>query len=101
MKSVLIIEGALYSVHALVFFYFPANASTNSDIFLPKTFCIPREIIIRNFSYSGLVVSEELGNKQINKQTYSLTSYCLYRVISVPHAPFSDAYLNREIPKIF
>ena len=58
---------------ALVFFHFPANGSTNPDVFQPKTFCIPRGIIPQNFSSLGFAVSEELGNKQTNKQTHSLT----------------------------
>ena len=62
MKGMEIIEGALE--HTLVFFYFLANGSPNSDVFQPKTFLIPREIIPQSFSSSGLVVSEELGNKQ-------------------------------------
>ena len=55
--------------------YFTANGSKN------KTFCIPRGIIPQDFSSSGLVVSEELGNKHPNRQTNSLTFYYFYRVI--------------------
>ena len=67
MKGMKIIEGAL---NTLYFFYFLANGSTNPDVLWPKTFLIPWEIIPQNFSSSGLVVSEELGdNKQTNKQT--------------------------------
>ena len=53
--------------------YFPANGSTNPDVFQPKTFPIPRGIIPQNFSSLGFAVSEELGNKQTNTQTNSLT----------------------------
>ena len=53
MKSVVIIEGI--SVDTLVF-YFPVNSLMNPDVFLPKTFCIPRGIIPQNFSSSGYVV---------------------------------------------
>ena len=42
--------------------YFPANGSTNPDVFQPKTFSIPRGIIPQNFSQLGLAVAEELGN---------------------------------------
>ena len=66
-----IIEGS--RVHALVYFCFHANGLTNPNVFKPKTFCIPREIIPQNFSSSGLVVLEELGNKQTNIQTDRLT----------------------------
>ena len=59
------------------FFYFPANGLTNPDIFQPKTFCIPH-----NFSSSGLVVTEELGNKQthrlaerLGKNSFNTSSY--------------------------
>ena len=57
----------------LVFFYFPANGSTNPDVFYSKTFSIPRGIIPQNFSSLRFAVSEELGNKQTNKQTNTLT----------------------------
>ena len=63
--------------------YFPANGSKNPDVFWPKTFCIPRGIIPQNFSSSGLVVSQELWNKQTNRQTHSLTFYCFSRVITI------------------
>ena len=49
--------------------YFPADGSTNPDVFQPKTFPIPRGIIPQNFSSLGFTVLEELGNKQ----THSLT----------------------------
>ena len=65
MKSVVIIEGS--TVLALVFFYFPANGSTNPDVFRPTTF--PRGIIPQNFSSSGLVVSEDIRYKQMNSLT--------------------------------
>ena len=64
-------------------YYFPANGSTNPDIFQPKTFPMPRGIIPHNFRSLGFAVSEELGNKLTNKQTHSLTSYCFYRVIQL------------------
>ena len=38
-----------------------------------KTFPIPRRIIPKNFSSLGFAVLEELGNKQTNTQTHSLT----------------------------
>jgi len=79
MKSEVIIEGR--REHILVFFYFPINGLTNPEVFLPKTFWIPRRIIPQNFSSSGLVSFEELGNKQIN----SLTSYCFRRRIELLH----------------
>ena len=50
--------------------YFPDNGSTNPDVFQPKTFLIPRGIIPQNFSSLGFAVSEELGNKQTNRQTH-------------------------------
>jgi len=81
MKSEVIIEGSTGREHTLVFFYFPINGLTNPDVFLPKTFWNPRGIIPQNFSSSGLVSSEELGNKQIN----SLTSYCFRRRIERLH----------------
>ena len=57
--------------HALVFFYFPANGSTDPDVFQPKTFLILREIIPQNFSSLGFAVSEELQtNKQTNRQPH-------------------------------
>ena len=61
----------------LAIFHFPANSLTNPDVFKPKTFCIPSGIIPQNLSSSGLVVSEELGNKQ----TDSLTDSCFDREI--------------------
>ena len=61
--------------------YFPANGSTNPDVFQPKTFCIPGGIIPQNFSSLGFAVSEELGNKQTNTQTHSLTDWCFDREI--------------------
>merc|ERR1711876_48576 len=45
-------------------YYFPANSSTNPDVFSLKTFPIPRGIIPQNFSSLGFAVSEELGNIQ-------------------------------------
>ena len=68
MKSVLIIECS--TVPAQVFFYLHANGLMNPDVFYPKTFCIPQ-----NFSSSGIFVLEELGSKQTDKLTHSLTSY--------------------------
>ena len=61
--------------------YFLANGLTNPDIFQPKTFLILREIIPQNFSSLGFAVSEELGNKQKNSLTHSLTDWRFYRVI--------------------
>ena len=69
MKVMEIIEGALDSNY--LFLYFPANGSTNPDVIKPKTFLISREIIPQNFSSSGLVVLEELGNKK-HRLTHSL-----------------------------
>ena len=66
MKSVVITEGS--SVHAL-FFYFPANGSTNPVVFQPKPFCIPRGIIPQNLSSLGFALLEELGNKQTDRLT--------------------------------
>ena len=57
------------------------SAALQTLIFLPKTFSIPSIIIPQNFSLSGLVVYEELGNKQTTTQTHSLTFYCFNRVI--------------------
>ena len=68
MKSMVII--GFRTVHDLVFFYFPTNGLTNPDVFYPKTFCIPREIIPQHFSSLGRTVSEELGNKEKNTQTH-------------------------------
>ena len=70
MKGMKIIEGALDTLQ--FFFYFPANGSTNPDVFQPKTFPIPRGIIPQNFSSLGFAVSEELGNKQTHKLTHIL-----------------------------
>ena len=53
--------------------YFPANGSTNPDVFQPQPFSILRGIIPQNFSSLGFAVSEELGNIQTDKQTHSLT----------------------------
>ena len=61
MKGLEIIEGTLDTIY---FFYFLADSLTNLDVFLAKTFLIPREIIPQN-----LVVSEELGNKQTDRLT--------------------------------
>ena len=61
--------------------YFPANGSTNPDVFQPKTFPIPRGIIPQNFSSLGFAVSEELGNIQTHKLTHSLTNWCFDREI--------------------
>ena len=80
MKSMVIIEGS--RVHALVFFYFPADCLPDLDVFYPKTFCIQRGIIPENFRSLGFAVSEELGNKQTHTQTHSLTDWRFYRVIT-------------------
>ena len=63
--------------------YIPANGSTNPDVFQPKTFPIPREIIPQNFSLLGFTVSEELGNIQTDKLTHSLTDWCFEREIQL------------------
>ena len=63
--------------HALVNFYFPADGSTNPDVFQPKTFSLPREIVPQNVSSLGFTVSEELGNIQ----TDTLTDWCFDREI--------------------
>ena len=54
------------TAHALVFLNFPANGSTNPDVFQPKTFPIPqfKLVVIRRFG--GV-------REQLNKQTDSLT----------------------------
>ena len=67
---------------ALVSLYLPAHGSTNPDVFKPKTFSIPRGIISKNFRLLGFTVSEELGNKQTNKHTHSLTDWCFDREIA-------------------
>ena len=56
-------------LNTLYFFLFFADGSTNTDVFQPKTFCIPRGVIPQNFSSSDLVVLEELGNKT-NRQNH-------------------------------
>ena len=53
--------------------------------FLPKTFSIPRGIIPKNFSSLGFAILKELGNKQTNKHTNSLTDCCFYNEISGDH----------------
>ena len=68
-------------MHAHYTRHFPANGSTNPDAFQPKTFSIPTGIIPQNFKLLGFAVSEELGNKQTNKQTHSLTDCCFDREI--------------------
>ena len=72
--------------------YFRANGSTNQDVFQPKTFLIPRGIIPQNFSSLGFAVSEELGNKQTNKQIHSLTDWRFYRVITLNLDVYLDHY---------
>ena len=62
--------------HALVFFYFSANGSMNTDDFKPKTFLILRRISHQNFSLLGFSVLEDIG-KQTKKQTDSLTKILL------------------------
>ena len=59
--------------------YFPANGSTNPDVFQPKTFSIPKGIIPQNFRSLGFAVSEEQGT---SKQTHSLTDWCFDREIN-------------------
>ena len=72
-------EGSLDTLYS---FYFPAKGQTNLDVSQPKTFLIPREIIPHNFSLLGFAVSEELGNKQTDRQTDSLTDWCFYEVMT-------------------
>ena len=72
-------EGSLDTLYS---FYFPAKGQTNLDVSQPKTFLIPREIIPHNFSLLGFAVSEELGNKQTDRQTDSLTDWCFYKVMT-------------------
>ena len=48
-----------------------------------KTSSSQRGIIPQNFSSLGFAVSEELGNKQTNNQTDSLTDWRFYRVIDL------------------
>ena len=61
-------------------FYFPANGSTNTDVFQPKSFQILRGIIPQNFSSLGFAVWEKLGNRQTDRQTHSLTDRCFTRI---------------------
>ena len=76
-------EGSLDTIYS---FYFPAKGYTNLDVSQPKTFLIPREIIPHNFSLLDFAVSEELGNKQKDRQTHrqtdSLTDWCFYKVMT-------------------
>ena len=51
-------------------YFLLANGLTNADVFQPKRFLNPREIIPQNYSSSGLVILEELGNNQTNRQTH-------------------------------
>ena len=81
---------------APAYIYFLANGSTNPDVFYPKTFPIPRGIIPQNFSLLGFAVSEELGNKQTNTQTHSLTDWRFYRVILITYL-----YLTVKINHLF
>ena len=47
MEGLEIIEGTLDTIY---FFYFLADSLTNLDVFLAKTFLIPREIIPQNLA---------------------------------------------------
>ena len=53
---------------ALVFFYFPANGSTNPNVFLPKTFPIPSGIIPSKFQLARV---RRFGG--VREQTNTLT----------------------------
>ena len=80
MKSEVVREGS--SVHALVFFCFSANSSMNPDVFSLKPSASQGELCLKISAHSsGLVVLGELGNKQTDRLTHSLTSHCFYRVI--------------------
>ena len=70
MKGMDIIEGALDTLY--LFFIFLLTVRRIRMFFKPKTFLIPRGIIPQNFRSLGFVVSEELGNKQTNRQTNAL-----------------------------
>ena len=70
MKSVVIREGS--RVHALVFFYFPANGLTNLDVFKPKTIGTLKGIIPQNFSSLGFAVLKALGNKQTDDSLHPI-----------------------------
>ena len=61
--------------------YLPANSLMNLDVIKPKIFLIPRGIIPQNYSLLGFAILEELGKKQIDRHTDSLTDWHLYRVI--------------------
>ena len=87
-----IVEGQRAHWTRSIFFYFPANGSTNPDVFYLKTICSPRGIKSQNFCSLELTVLEELGNKQTDKLTHSLTFYCFYRVIFL--------FLNNNISTI-
>ena len=71
------------AVHALVVLIFLLLVRRIRMLFSLKKFYSSRAIIPQNFSSSGLVVPEELGNKQTHRLTHSLTSYCFYRVILI------------------
>ena len=57
---------------------FPANGWTNPEVSLPRSFCIPREILPQNFSSLGLTALEELWNKQTHKLTNILLQNIFY-----------------------
>ena len=99
MKSVVIIECS--TEHTLFLFYFPANGSTNLDVFYPKTICTPRGIISQNFSSLGLIVSEELGNKHTSTQTNTLTSYCFRKRIRRECKMFDLSIINTNATDFF
>ena len=73
MKIVVIIEGS--TVQALVFFFFILLTVRQIRMFFSLKPSACREIIPQNFCSLGLTVSEELGNKQTNTQTHSLTDW--------------------------
>ena len=51
---------------------------TNPEVSLPRSFCIPREILPQNFSSLGLTALEELWNKQTHKLTNILLQNIFY-----------------------
>ena len=54
----------------------------------------PKGTIPQNFSLLEFAVLEELGITHTNKQTDSLISYCLYRVISFINTLVTTALVN-------
>ena len=91
MNGMVIVEGALDTFYFFLYFLLTVQRIWMS---FSLNLLHPKGNYPSNFSLLEFAILEELGNTHTNKQTDSLISYCLYRVISFINTLVTTALVN-------